>query len=211
MNRKHVCLGAPNIGDRRPEKHDYSQWAEAVPVTIQDVAGEEHKYSLDEHGLSFFHHETKVVDFSNPEIIKKEDLPEIEQVLKEATGASYVHIFNPIVRKSSPIPRKPTQGPVSLIHVDLTPEEAVEGARFDIGPKADELMKGRFQVIHACRPLKTIYKDFFAVADARSMPQEDLVHTKVIFPNREGSTFNVTSSPGHKFYYRFGQTPDIIT
>ncbi|KAM6520100.1 hypothetical protein FALCPG4_013652 [Fusarium falciforme] len=201
----------PTIYPFRPEKHDYSRWAEAVPVTVHDVAGEEQEYSLDKHGFSFFHHETKVADFSNSELIKKEYLPEIEKVLKEATGASYVHVFNPIVRKPSPIPGKAAQGPVSLVHVDLTPEEAVKGARFDLGSEADQLMKGRFQVIHAWRPLKPIYKDPFAVADARSIPQEDLVHTKVIFPNREGSTFNVTSSPGHKFYYRFGQTPDIIT
>ncbi|KAM0424481.1 hypothetical protein ACHAPT_010406 [Fusarium lateritium] len=201
----------PTIYPFKPEKHDYSRWAEAVSVTVHDVAGNEHEYSLDEHGFSFFHHETKVADFADPETIKNEYLSEMEQVLKEATGASYVHVFNPIVRKPSPTPGKAAQGPVSLVHVDLTPEEAVEGACFDLGPKADELMKGRFQVIHAWRPLKPVYKDPFAVADSRSVPQKDLVHTKVVFPHREGSTFNVTSSPEHRFYYRFGQTPDIIT
>ncbi|RSL58608.1 hypothetical protein CEP54_007669 [Fusarium duplospermum] len=202
----------PTIYPFRPEKHDYSQWAEAVPVTVHDVAGDENEYSLDKHGFSFLHHKTKVADFSNPETIKNEYLSEMEQVLKKVTGATFVHVFNPIVRKPSPIPGKPAQGPVSLVHVDATPSEAIEGARFDLGPKADQLMKGRFQVIHAWRPLKPIYKDPFTVADARSVPQEDLVHTKVVFPNQEGSTFNVTSSPGHKFYYyRFGQTPDIIT
>jgi hypothetical protein len=75
----------------------------------------------------------------------------------------------------------------------------------------DVLVKGRFQVIQAWRPLKPILKDPFAVADATSVPEDDLVHTKVKFPKREGSTFNVTKGPSHRWYYRYGQTPDIVT
>ncbi|RSM05276.1 hypothetical protein CDV31_009674 [Fusarium ambrosium] len=172
----------------RPEKYDYGRWAEAVPVMVHDVAGDEHKYTLNEHGFSFFHHETKV--------------PEIEQNRQK---------LRPRLQSDRPETFSYTWKTGTGVHVDVTPEEAAESARFDLGPRVDQLMKGRFQVIHAWRPLKPINKDPFTVAGARSILQEDLVHTKVVFPNREGSTFNVSSSPGHKFYYRFGQTPDIIT
>ncbi|RSL79549.1 hypothetical protein CEP51_007273 [Fusarium floridanum] len=169
---------------------------------VHDVAGDEHKYTLNEHGFSFFHHETKGVDFTNPEMIKKGYLPEIEHNRRELRTR---------LQSDRPETFSYTWKTDTGVHVDVTPEEAVESARFDLGPRVDQLMKGRFQVIHAWRPLKPINKDPFTVADVRSIPQEDLVHTKVVFPNREGSTFNVSSSPGHKFYYRFGQTPDIIT
>lgn len=65
------------------------------------------------------------------------------------TGASYVYVFNPIVHKPSPILGKAVQGPLSLVHVDLTPDEAIEEARFDLGSKAGWLTKGYFQAIHA--------------------------------------------------------------
>ncbi|TDZ32448.1 Hydroxylase/desaturase asaB [Colletotrichum spinosum] len=201
----------PTVYPFRPEKHDYSPWAEKVPVTIHDVAGDELKYSLDEHGFKFHFHRTEVTNFGDPDVVKREYFPEMETLMKQVTGAKHVFLFNPIHRKPPTEPGKAVQGPVQLVHNDLTPQDAVAGARHDLGPQADELLKGRFQVIHAWRPLKPVYKDPFAVADSRSVADEDLVHTKVVFPFREGSTFNVTASPKHRFYYRYGQTPDIVT
>ncbi|KAK1449211.1 hypothetical protein CMEL01_08526 [Colletotrichum melonis] len=201
----------PTIYPFRPETHDYSRWTEQVPVTVHDITGDEHKYSLDNHGFKFHLHKTKVANFDDPLVVEQEYFPEMKQMLKDVTGAKHVFLFNPIHRKPSSERGKAAQGPVQLVHSDLTPEDAVAGARHDLGHQAEELLKGRFQVIHAWRPLKPVYKDPFAVADARSVADEDLVHTEVVFPSRKGSTFNVTASPNHRFYFRYGQTPDIVT
>jgi hypothetical protein len=46
-------------------------------------------------------------------------------------------------------------------------------------------------VINAWRPLKTIRKDAFAVMDARSLPESDLVPLKLIMPNgKEGENYS---------------------
>lgn len=56
----------------------------AVKVTVQDVAGDEDKYTLDGHGFQFVKHESKEKDFQDDEKIKAEYYPEIEQLLKDA-------------------------------------------------------------------------------------------------------------------------------
>ncbi|KAH7111733.1 hypothetical protein B0J13DRAFT_461712 [Dactylonectria estremocensis] len=201
----------PTIYPFKPATHDVSQYTESVEATIYDIAGEELNYNLDTHGFKFHYHETKVKNFSDLDTIKREYFPEVEQMLKELTGAKYVHIFNPIVRTTQTDPSKPSQGPLPLVHIDQTPEDSVAGAKFDLGPLADELLKGRFQVVHVWRPLKPHYKDPLAVADAHSVAEEDLIHTKVVFPEREGSIFNIAHNPSHRFYYRYGQTPNIVS
>lgn len=51
-----------------------------------------------------------------------------------------------------------------------------------------------------------------AVADYRSLdPERDLVPTRHIYANREGSTFAVRHNPNHKWYYLSDQTPDEVT
>lgn len=54
-------------------------------------------------------------------------------------------------------------------------------------------------------------KDPLAVADAHSVPDTDLVGIKLIYPNREGETYSVKPNPDIKWYYRYGQTPDLVT
>ncbi|EEU42695.1 uncharacterized protein NECHADRAFT_84190 [Fusarium vanettenii 77-13-4] len=125
------------------------RWAEALSVTVHDLVGDKHEYNLDEH--------------------RDTRKPTLTLWLKR-TGASYVRVFDPIARKPFLMPGKTAQGPLLLVHVDLALGKAVEGVRFDLGPQANELMKGRFRVIHAWRPLKSIYKDLFVVADVPAIP-----------------------------------------
>lgn len=82
---------------------------------------------------------------------------------------------------------------------------------YHLPDEASTLLKGRFQIINVWRPIKTIYKDPLAVADAHSVPDSDLVPVKLIYPNREGETYTVRPNTAHKWYYRYGQTPNIVT
>lgn len=59
------------------------------------------------------------------------------------------------------------------------------------------------------RPIKTIYKDPLAVADAHSVPDDDLVGAALIYPDRRGETYAVKPNPSHQWYYKYGQRPDV--
>jgi hypothetical protein len=44
--------------------------AEPIDVKINDITGEEHKYTLDTHGFHIYKHESREKDFQDEEKIK---------------------------------------------------------------------------------------------------------------------------------------------
>lgn len=83
-----------------------------------------------------------------------------------------------------------------------------------MGEDAAALLEGRYQIINAWRPIRTIRKDPLAVADANSVSDDDLVPVKLIYPDREGETCSVKKwkegDNGHKWYYLNEQTPEEV-
>jgi hypothetical protein len=72
----------------------------------------------------------------------------------------------------------------------------------------ERLWRGRYQIINVWRPIKTVYKDPLAIAEANSVPDSDLLPVALIYPNRVGETFTVRPNDAHKWYYLHGQTPE---
>ncbi|KAE8153100.1 amino acid permease-domain-containing protein [Aspergillus avenaceus] len=185
-----------------------------VPVTIHDVSGRELDYTLDQNGFQFYYHTSKEKDFLDDEKIKNEYYPETEQLLKDATGASRVFIFDHTIRRQSKDDRTPSaalRGPVQRVHIDQSYEASASRVSHHLPEDAPELLKGRFEIINVWRPIKTILKDPLTVGDAHTLPDSDLIPIKLIYPNREGETYSVRSNPNVKWYYRYGQTPDLVT
>lgn len=58
------------------------------------------------------------------------------------------------------------------------------------------------------RPIKTIYRDPFAVADASSVPDSDLLAAARIYPDRTDETWAVKPNPDHRWYFKYAQQPD---
>ncbi|CAG8219884.1 unnamed protein product [Penicillium olsonii] len=184
-----------------------------LSVTVHDISGHELDYALDTHGFQLYYHESQEKDFLDDEKIKREYYPETEQLLKDATGATRIHIFDHTIRRAPNDGRagKDLRGPVQRVHIDQSYEASKSRVPFHLPDDAPELLKGRYQIINVWRPIKTILKDPLAVADAHSVPDRDLVGIKLIYPNREGETYSVKPNPDIKWYYRYGQTPDLVT
>lgn len=47
-----------------------------------------------------------------------------------------------------------------------------------------------------------------ALADAKSVPESDLVPAALIYPDREGETYAVKPNPIHRWYFKYAQRPD---
>ncbi|KAJ5668981.1 hypothetical protein N7462_010051 [Penicillium macrosclerotiorum] len=196
----------------RPETYDKP--TVAVPATIHDISGHELDYSLDSHGFQLYYHESKETDFLDDEKIIREYYPEIEKLLKDATGASKVFIFDHTIRRQSGDSRSAAsqlRGPVQRVHVDQSYEAAKNRVTHHLPDEAHELLKGRYQIINVWRPIRKILKDPLAVADGNTVPDSDLIPVKLIYPDREGETYAVRADPNIKWYYRYGQTPDLVT
>jgi hypothetical protein len=76
-------LPAPDVHPTRYPLTDRPVGVALFPHTILDVSGDELDYTLDNAGFQFHHHVSKVKDFSDEEMIKREYYPEAEELLKQ--------------------------------------------------------------------------------------------------------------------------------
>jgi len=191
----------------------YERPTHPLDVTVNDIRGEENNYSLDKNGFQIHHHSSVEKDFVDDAQIKAQYYPEIEQLLKDATGASRVFIFDHTIRRAQKDQREaatPLRGPVNRVHIDQSYAASKSRVPHHLPDEAEELLKTRYQIINVWRPIKTIYKDPLTVADAHSVPESDLVGVALIYPDRQGETYTVRPNPDHKWHYLYGQTPEEV-
>jgi hypothetical protein len=93
------------------------------------------------------------------------------------------------------------------VHIDQSYAAAKNRVPHHLPQEAEQLLKTRYQIINVWRPIKPIYKDPLAVADALSVPDSDLIPVALIYPDRRGETLAVRPNREHRWYYIYGQTP----
>jgi hypothetical protein len=139
---------------------------------------------------------------------------------EEATKEGYAPKDVPTKRENPVIPAE-LQGPIRGVHIDQSYNYAPELVKAHFpGDESERLLKSRFQIINVWRPIKTIFKDPFAVLDARTVLEEELVEMKVIYPTHEFESFNVRGpseerkekegGEGHKWWYMSQQSPEDV-
>jgi hypothetical protein len=65
------------------DKDPYAHQGKPISATVNDISGNENKYSLDNDGFQLVYQVTKVTDFLDEANVKTNYYPEIEQLLKE--------------------------------------------------------------------------------------------------------------------------------
>ncbi|HEY7084961.1 MAG TPA: CmcJ/NvfI family oxidoreductase [Hyphomicrobiaceae bacterium] len=199
----------------RPRTYTYDPPAGAVrttvvndpqPLVIRDARPLLSQLSLDEEGFALVQHKSAIRDFYDDEEVKEIYYPEAVQLLKGLTGADRVHIFDHTVRRRVPgsddrranAPRQP----VPRVHVDHTVRSGPQRVRDLLTEEADQLLRGRVQIINLWRPIRGPLRDTpLAVCDARTVKPEHLVATDLVYPNRVGEIYSVTFDPGHRWFY----------
>ncbi|KAH8816982.1 hypothetical protein F5884DRAFT_241444 [Xylogone sp. PMI_703] len=190
----------------RPET--YYRPADPHVTTVHDIRGSEDKYSLDTTGFQIVKHESQEKDFLDDEKIKDVYYKEVEDILKKATGAHKVLIFDHTIRRATNSQDGASlRGPVQRVHIDQSYRAGPERVKHHLPEEAEELLKGRYQIINLWRPIKTIRKDPLGVAEANSVGDDQLVPIGLIYPDREGETYSVKYSPQHRWYYLNEQSP----
>jgi len=202
------------IGER-PRTYTYEPPA-GVPRTT--VVNEPHKVqirdarpilsevSLDEEGFALVHHRSMVRDFYDEEQVRQVYYPEAERLLKEATGADRVFIFDHTVRRRTPGAEDRRAGeprqPVPRVHVDHTAKSGPQRVRDLLPMEADALLRGRMQIINIWRPIRGPLRDWpLAVCDALTVKRQQLISSDLIYQHRVGETYSVTFDPQHRWFY----------
>jgi hypothetical protein len=175
-------------------------------VQISDARPILSEVSLDEEGFGLVRHQSAVGDFYDDEQVEHIYYAEAEQLLKEATGADRVHIFDHTVRRRVPGSEDRRVGaprqPVPRVHVDHTASSGPQRVRDLLPDEAAELLRGRVQIINLWRPIRGPLRDApLAFCDALTVKAEQLVPSDLVYQHRVGETYSVTFDPRHRWYY----------
>jgi hypothetical protein len=169
-------------------------------------------FSLEKEGFVFVRHETEVNDFYNDEEVKSVYYPEIEQLVKQMTGASEVLVFDHTLRAENEGTRqeKMASGPVRRVHNDYTEWSGPQRVR-DLmsAEEAEKRLTRRFSVIQVWRPVNhPVATAPLAIADSQSIAAKDLVGTERRYPDRVGEIYHLAYNPEHRWYYFPNMRPD---
>jgi hypothetical protein len=157
---------------------------------------------LDREGFVLQQHDTRVENFFDDAEVQERYYAEVIQLVKEATGAIDVQVFDHTIRARK---EKGRREPVQRVHTDYTIKSGPQRVK-DLTNDPEKLatrLGNRFAFINVWRPIGASPVEEFplAVSDARTIKQEHFVATDLIYSNRVGEIYYVHHQPEQKFYY----------
>ncbi|HTV45819.1 MAG TPA: CmcJ/NvfI family oxidoreductase [Stellaceae bacterium] len=189
--------GPGERSNMRPEPHQ---------VRIHSMRPIQSEIALDRQGFALVEQHSAVHDFWDDDEVRRVYYPEAERFIAEQTGASRVFIFDHLQRRRVPGQADRAAGgprqPATRVHVDHTSRSGPQRVRDLLPNDAEELLKGRVQVINLWRPIRGPLQDApLAVCDARTVDFADLVPSDLVYRERVGETYSVKWNPQHEWYY----------
>jgi hypothetical protein len=191
-------FGPGNIHLRKAGTHELRQ------MTVRNGRPVANSLSLDTHGFVFVEHKTKVSDFLDEAQLKGIYYKEVEQLIKNAAGASRVMVFDHTLRSGDATSRetKLLREPVLSAHNDYTEWSGPNRLREFLPDEADRLLARRFAIIQVWRAInQPIRSAPLAIADARSIDPQDLLTAERRYPHRVGQTYHLKHNPNHRWFY----------
>ncbi|KAK3671458.1 hypothetical protein LTR78_008736 [Recurvomyces mirabilis] len=206
---------------------------------VHNIRGNETSFDTNNSGFAVYNDPAKEKSFTDDAVVRSDYYPEVESMLrKQLSGIKKVVIFDHTIRRrQKDAPRQPVQ----QVHVDQTPGAAEVRVRRHLPEnEAEELLKGRYQIINVWRPIENPASDFpLAVVDWRSTTPTDFIPLDLMYPKRadsvhddddrgkeklpdpnsassiegyevKGETMGVAANEHHKFYYMKDMTPDEV-
>src|ERR1700737_1389800 len=168
--------------------------------SIHDARPLIRELSLDRQRFVLIGDQTAVANFYDEQEVRAVYYPEVERLVKEATGAIKVVVFAHDVRSilKARAGEKGVREPVAPVHNDYTIKSGPEHVREILdADEAEERLKHRFVEINVWRPISgPVQSTPLAVCDSRSIAQNDLVPTDL-----KHEVYMVRFSPRHRWLY----------
>jgi hypothetical protein len=166
--------------------------------------------SLDIEGFALVKHATAVRDFWDEAQTLALGHPEAAEIVRAATGASRVVVFDHTLRRRLTGVEDRTVGvprqPAGRVHVDQTVTSGPQRVRDVMGDQAEDLLNRRAAIINVWRPVARPARDWpLALADARSIAPGDLIPSELRFRHRTGEIYGVAQSEGQRWFH----IPDV--
>jgi hypothetical protein len=181
-------------------------------LVIRDARAAPIRLSLDQHGATFLEHQSSVHVFDDEQQIIDRYYPESAEVIKTATGASRVLIFDHNIRLGHSLTLQADQQnqgrPVMHAHTDFTEASAVRRLQDLVGDEAVHLLHHRVMQVNLWRPIRGPVRDApLAVCDASSIGPQGLAPVDLIYPHRRGEIYYLSYDPAQRWFF----LPDMLT
>jgi hypothetical protein len=182
-------------------------------VRIENARPIAAELSLDREGIAVVRQRSAVRDFWDEAQTLGLGHPETAELVRQATGAARVVVFDHTLRRSDVAADIRGQGaarpPAARAHVDQTVESGPQRVREVMGDQAESLLARRVAIINIWRPIHHPARAWpLALGDARSFAPEDLVGTDLVFPHRRGEIYGVAYDPKQRWLYIPDLGPD---
>lgn len=162
-------------------------------------------FTIEREGFVFVHHRSAVRDFYDDAEVEAVHYPETAEIVKAATGAAHVVVFDHTIRASAEQTRaeKAVREPVRMAHNDYTDRSAPQRIRdFLPADEAEARLSGRYAVVQVWRPIGApVQRMPLAICDARSIAEDDLKVTELRYRDRVGEVLQLAFNPEHSWYY----------
>lgn len=174
----------------------------AMRIANGRLHGEE--LSLEGSGFVLVEHKTTMKDFFDEQELKSVYYAEVEQLIKKTSGATRVVLFDHTLRTGDRAEQQARliREPVLSAHNDYTEWSGPQRVRDLLPDEAEALLQKRFAIIQVWRAInQPIQSNPLAVADARSVPFDDLLIAERRYPNRVGQTYRLRHNAAHRWFY----------
>ncbi len=189
--------------EREHEAHYATYESKRVRIRNGRTSGE--AFALATHGFVLVEHLTAVRDFFDEDEILGVYYPETEALIKAASGAKRVIVFDHTVRTAdkSRLAERWVRETVHAVHNDYTERSAPQRVRDFLPPdEAEEALKGRYGIVQTWRSVAPrIESEPLALCDGRSIPEVGFIPYQRRYKDRIGETYHLSYSPEHRFYY----------
>ena len=193
----------PSVGGG--DASSYSGRYEDHSVAIHDGRTAANAFSLDREGFALVRHDTAVADFYDDAEVETVYDAEIEQLVRERTGAGRVVVFDRTRRAEARATREQRgiREPARNVHNDYTARSAPRRVR-DLLPagEAEAALERRFAIVNVWRPIRgPVRSSPLALCDARSVAPRDLIAAERRAKDRVGEIQQAVFNPAHRWYY----------
>jgi hypothetical protein len=173
-------------------------------VDVHDARQLDPPPTLDREGFDLVHLETRAGNLYDPDEVREIYYAEVEDLVKRATGASRVLVFDHNVRNAdkNAAGEDGAQSPVKFVHCDYTVKSGPQRVRDLLPDEAESLIANRFAVVNVWKPISgSVQESPLAFQDARTVADGDVLATDLRYHERTGEIYSYTYNPGHRWYY----------
>lgn len=204
-SRDDPALYIASVGGGEVKPHQGNYIAHTMPIHNARLRKE--AFDLDREGFMLVPQPTLVRDFYNDAEIERIYENEVKKLVRNATGAARVEIFDHTRRATSEELRKDKliREPASTVHNDYSDAAGPDRVREHFPNNPDEaqaLINRRFAIINVWRSIAgTVLRKPLALCDAGSVAAEDLVTVTRQAKDRVGELQLAMHNPSHRWFY----------